>query len=1369
MAALGSPNTPSSIPTHSKKSVFSSAASARRPSTSSVSSPQGIGYSPGSNTTYTTTQPAGSGIPSFRTLRSLLPFGPNKNATPISASVSPNTTTTRSPFSGFGSVRRSMTKERERKMSLTNDATPVIAIERSKDNPFPDDTAIRRSASLSRLEKPLPKDPNFEGTSDPFREGTYSLSTFILRTPSPGPPLSAELSTIIEADSSGVSKNVPSLGLEGPPIDSRSSSPPLINRDFLHPQLPTSRSSEPSSSLFTSDRNEVGEADNSALNLSTEDLADQVRDALRKSSGSSAKLVKEWLDPDKEVVIIDGDEHPEVADTTFDTVDPDLMALLSPNSSSKIYRPDLRSLPHPPSHSDRERSAGPSSASPTTPTFSTQSSGSRLPRTRQASSFLPRPRPSQHSPSPSPTSPQFTIATPSPTTPSFSTANTTPRATPGKKRFSSTPVIAINGDDYESPSSPPRSPPPSTIPTTATSTPAGPRRASAMALPRATRVFSPQSSSLTSSVSPESRTARVFAGLRKASSAAGGVEEKTQTSTSSMASSSTSGAGNEVNGNTLTRPAPRTLRQVTLGGGSKSSISNTNDSSSVSPSPPSTSYHSSHAAVNQVRSRTPTNLGRGSLDSRRPPVAVSAATSASLMASNANEMGIGLGRPSLETRRGNSFESRSRPNSNQGNNTLGAVGRLVSSIERGLSSGSVSGTGSSGLQTDVDSSPSPEIPSHSPQAEPEPDHAFHRPSFDSTATRFSFDASRPGSVARLRERELERSRTPSQLTPGGSSRTGTASPIPRNRKRSMSVQERQTSSMTTSFKGRFVSSATNDHGIARPGSSLSAYGQGGGTGGTPGPKMEWLGPRTAKAFRAAGLLDFDKDRERERERGGGEVERDRGAPSPSPLNHASGASALNRFASLRSASEYNPTHGRAHSRMAFSEVGGFTASSGAGRRGSGSFSAYGGGGGGGDGYSAAGLMESPTFTVSTSSRGRDRDTPKSSTSTAPTSVESFGYFGRDPDKTERDRERDRDRAEMRELRERHGTEMAALLSALSDSQRTARVLREENSDLRDKVDRLSGVHQENDRLRKLCDGLENECMGLRRDYADLQRESAGLARSTSSLRAPGLAPSWSASSASSGFRTPVPKPGNSSPLVVDATPMFMQQQEEQDSEDHRFNDTIIIHDSIDDDDDDDDGEEFLPRHGSTDGHRDSQQSIGFPADKALPSSNTPSLRRRLSDTSSIFPIPPSNMTMLLHEDSNLGSNRSSADHSQYNFPIAPPKPTTNNHTPIPIPQPQQQQHTHVRSLSKSPPVTYRNFAGPNYQTHSYNKSVTSTTSISPTTANFSIATGSPGSLFLRPEHELLLEDMESLDLGVRGADLDQEGFLGRPVTTEDAW
>jgi len=157
--------------------------------------------------------------------------------------------------------------------------------------------------------------------------------------PSLGQLLSAELSTLIEADSSGVSKKCTVVGAGIAFCYSRSSSPPLINPDFSHPQQRVQLSNEP---LATSDRN--GGVDASAINLSADDVADQVRDALRRRSGSSAKVAKEWLDPDKEVVIIDGGEHPEVANAIFDTVDSDLMALLSPNSSSKIYNPDLRSL-----------------------------------------------------------------------------------------------------------------------------------------------------------------------------------------------------------------------------------------------------------------------------------------------------------------------------------------------------------------------------------------------------------------------------------------------------------------------------------------------------------------------------------------------------------------------------------------------------------------------------------------------------------------------------------------------------------------------------------------------------------------------------------------------------------------------------------------------------------------------------------------------------------------------------------------------------------------------------------------------------------------------------------------------------------------
>lgn len=48
--------------------------------------------------------------------------------------------------------------------------------------------------------------------------------------------------------------------------------------------------------------------------------------------------------------------------------------------------------------------------------------------------------------------------------------------------------------------------------------------------------------------------------------------------------------------------------------------------------------------------------------------------------------------------------------------------------------------------------------------------------------------------------------------------------------------------------------------------------------------------------------------------------------------------------------------------------------------------------------------------------------------------------------------------------------------------------------------------------------------------------------------------------------------------------------------------------------------------------------------------------------------------------------------------------------------------------------------------HAAHYSLSSVGNISPTTANFSMMTGSPGSLHLRPEHERLLGDMPTLDL-----------------------
>jgi hypothetical protein len=98
----------------------------------------------------------------------------------------------------------------------------------------------------------------------------------------------------------------------------------------------------------------------------------------------------------------------------------------------------------------------------------------------------------------------------------------------------------------------------------------------------------------------------------------------------------------------------------------------------------------------------------------------------------------------------------------------------------------------------------------------------------------------------------------------------------------MSVQDSRLAGMSCGASA----TTANDDLLVGSGSSLSIYGNKttttshGGSGGgggiesgsntnesstsSSGPKMEWLGPRTAKAFRAVGLMDFDH-REKERD------------------------------------------------------------------------------------------------------------------------------------------------------------------------------------------------------------------------------------------------------------------------------------------------------------------------------------------------------------------------------------------------------------------------------------------------------------------------------------------------------------------------
>ena len=193
-----------------------------------------------------------------------------------------------------------------------------------------------------------------------------------------------------------------------------------------------------------------------------------------------------------------------------------------------------------------------------------------------------------------------------------------------------------------------------------------------------------------------------------------------------------------------------------------------------------------------------------------------------------------------------------------------------------------------------------------------------------------------------------------------------------SRKRSMSVEEAPQSPTSGSMSP------------IRPSSSLS----------NRPPVMEWLGPRTVKAFAAAGLLDGDRD---------------------GSNTHAPGPG---KYASLRMQSEREDRF--VPSRMAFSEA---ASTSSWGRNGSVSR---------GMTPSEGGLTwgGSPTFSA-----------PRTtfSGSTAPTSISATSSS---------------QQAAIQVMKEKHDLETEALLSALSDSQRTSKTLREENLQLRDRIREL---------------------------------------------------------------------------------------------------------------------------------------------------------------------------------------------------------------------------------------------------------------------------------------------------------------------------
>jgi len=133
-----------------------------------------------------------------------------------------------------------------------------------------------------------------------------------------------------------------------------------------------------------------------------------------------------------------------------------------------------------------------------------------------------------------------------------------------------------------------------------------------------------------------------------------------------------------------------------------------------------------------------------------------------------------------------------------------------------------------------------------------------------------------------------------------------------------------------------------------------------------------------------------------------------------------------------------------------------------------------------------------------------------------------------------------------------------------------------------------------------------------------------------------------------------------------------------------------------------------------------------------PARLTPSpTKRRLSTCSSVFPNIPGSMSLLMAETpgspphGSLGSGSSQPPSPTLVHPKPTPRqkslerPDPNGHGMMPLSMPQPIPIPHKRSTSGASMAT---------------------------STNFSFETGSPGSLKLKPEHELLLGDMTRLSL-----------------------
>ncbi|KAI1787096.1 hypothetical protein LXA43DRAFT_737751 [Ganoderma leucocontextum] len=384
-------------------------------------------------------------------------------------------------------------------------------------------------------------------------------------------------------------------------------------------------------------------------------------------------------------------------------------------------------------------------------------------------------------------------------------------------------------------------------------------------------------------------------------------------------------------------------------------------------------------------------------------------------------------------------------------------------------------------------------------------------------------------------------------------------------------------------------------------------------GSVPGPRnmTDWLGPRTAKAFAAAGLLDLDKD-------------------SPGSSSRPS-----SRFGTSRSSIDRDSRSRYTPSRMAYSEAG--------------STSSY--GARSGSVSRAAGYPEGAVGPMGEMSPR----TVFSSASTTPTSVSASSFH-----------------SEIQQLQDKHALETSALLNALADSQRTTHVLRDENGQLRERIQMLED---------KLADAQE-------RIQAILY----------------------------------------SQPPAIPPNPVYSKRYASPGSSERRAFPTHSRKNS------------FLRARAEPSSYPDLHSSPDLPSANPetaydVADAFKPPSRKRASTTSSMFALLPSNMSMIMKEE------RVSPDSFSQHSSSPPGSPTM----------------VLARLHGGNSPGAYSSIPKPSPRRsfgHVAKKSASSAGNISPTTGSFSIMTSSPGSLYLRPEHERHLGDMPPLDLDSEEFDFD---------------